>query len=173
MDGSRALTLFLALLPALAAAGPAWSEPSAAVLGVTLIDTSTEGDVFGPREDETARIDMLERRLEDAFEARGYTVVDAAPVAERVADVLNISRANGLDAKLARELGADLAVTGEVQKVSNLILTMNVIVRRAADGAVVRAGNADIRSNTDESWARGLDYVLENRIFDGGPIATD
>ena len=173
MLGSRALALFLVLLPALAAALPACSEPSAAVLGFTLIDTSTEGDIFGPRADETARIDMLGRRLEEAFEAQGYTVVDVAPVAERVAEVLNIARSNGLDAKLARELGADLAVTGEVQKVSNLIITMNVIVRRAADGAVLRAGNADIRSNTDRSWTRGLDYVLENRIFDGGPIAPD
>ncbi len=173
MTRPRALALLLTLLPALAAAPPAGAEPSAAVLGFTLIDTSTEGDMFGPREDEAARIDMLGRRLEDAFEAEGYTVVDTAPVAERVSEVLNIARANGLDAKLARELGADLAVTGEVQKVSNLILTMNVIVRRAADGAVVRAGNADIRSNTEESWTRGLDFVLENRIFDAGPIAAD
>ena len=146
---------------------------TAAILGMTLLDTSTEGDYFGPRADEAARIEMLEDQLAEAFADRGYETLDTAPVAARVEDVTNIARANGLDVQLARELGADLAVTGEVQKVSNLILTMNVLVRDAASGELLRAGNADIRSNTDESWTRGLAYVLRNRIFADGPIELD
>lgn len=172
MDWSRARRLLLALAVALGTAGPAPAEQakSAAVLGMALIDSSTEGDYFGLRADEAARIDMLEAQLARAFAAEGYRLVDVAPAEERVNGVLNIARSNGLDSRLARELGADLAVTGEVQKVSNLILTINVLVRSAADGQVLRAGNADIRSNTDTSWTRGLDYVLRNRIFAPGPI---
>jgi hypothetical protein len=88
-------------------------------------------------------------------------------VADELASVMNPSQCNGCDAKLARALGADLAVTAEVQKVSNLILTINVYVREAGSGTLLRMGNADIRSNTDESWRRGVDYVLRNRIFPG------
>ena len=167
------LAPLIAFALALAPWAAAETAKSAAVLGITLIDTSTEGDYFGPREDEAARIEMLEARLAEAFAEQGYAIVDTAPVAERVDGVVNIATANGLDAKLAREIGADLAVTGEVQKVSNLILTINVLVRDAASGELVRAGNADIRSNTDTSWRRGLDYVLRNRIFAHGPIELD
>jgi hypothetical protein len=29
---------------------------------------------------------------------------------------------------------------------------------------VVAAGSVDIRGNTDESWSRGLSYLLRNRL---------
>lgn len=175
MTSALPFRILAVLAVLLGTAVPAAGEKAktAAILGVTLIDTSTEGDYFGPREDEAARVEMLENRLAEAFAEQGYRAIDAAPVAERVEGVTNIARANGLDVRLARELGADLAVTGEVQKVSNLILTINVIVRDARDGELLRAGNADIRSNTDRSWTRGVDYVLRNRIFAGGPIELD
>ena len=67
---------------------------------------------------------------------------------------------------MARELGADLAVTGFVQKVSNLILNINVIIRDARDGQALRGGSVDIRGNTDESWGRGISYLVRNRLFD-------
>lgn len=160
------MAALLLAAPPLAAA----EAESVAVLGVTLLDTSTEGEMFGAREDEAKRIDLVEQRLAERFAEAGYRVIDPAPVAEQLNDVRNIAQSNGVDAALARELGADLAVTGEVQKVSNLILTMNVFVRDAATGTLLRVGNADIRSNTDRSWTRGIDYVLKNRILAHGPI---
>ena len=42
------------------------------------------------------------------------------------------------------EMGARYAISGEVQKVSNLILSVNLHVRDAATGATVRAGAVDI-----------------------------
>ena len=53
---------------------------------------------------------------------------------------------------MAAKLGARYAVTSEVQKVSNLILSMNVVIRDAATGDAVRAYAVEIRGNTDESW---------------------
>jgi hypothetical protein len=52
-----------------------------------------------------------------------------------------------------------------VQKVSNLILNINLEVRDVADGHVLRAGSVDIRGNTDETWARGLAWLLRHRIL--------
>ena len=48
-----------------------------------------------------------------------------------------------------------------VQKVSNLILNINVEVRTEA-GATRYRGSVDIRGNTDESWLRGVRRLAEN-----------
>ena len=66
--------------------------------------------------------------------------------------------------RLARDLGAALSLTGTVQKVSNLILNINMVVRDVATGKVVAAGSADIRSNSDASWFKGVDWLLRHRI---------
>ena len=52
-----------------------------------------------------------------------------------------------------------------MQKVSNLILNLNLQVRDVAGGAIVAAGTVDIRGNTDKSWRRGVLYLLEHRIL--------
>jgi hypothetical protein len=31
-------------------------------------------------------------------------------------------------------------------------------------GQVIEAGSVDIRGNTDESWSRGLSYLLRDRL---------
>ena len=72
---------------------------------------------------------------------------------------------NGCEIELGRKLGADFVAIGWVQKVSNLILNLNMQVRDVAGGAIVAAGSVDIRGNTDESWRRGALYLLENRIL--------
>jgi hypothetical protein len=66
---------------------------------------------------------------------------------------------------MARELGARYAVVSEVQKVSNLILAMNIYVRDTDDGGQVAGQAVDIRGNTDDSWQRGARYILTRNIF--------
>jgi hypothetical protein len=62
-------------------------------------------------------------------------------------------------------LGAQLVVIPWVQKVSNLILNINVTILDAATGRVVAGGSVDIRGNTDESWSRGLSYLARERLL--------
>ena len=64
----------------------------------------------------------------------------------------------------ARKAGAKISVTGWVQKVSNLILNINLVARDVATGRIIGAGSVDIRGNTDESWSRGLTYLLRDRL---------
>jgi hypothetical protein len=52
-----------------------------------------------------------------------------------------------------------------VQKVSNLILNINISISDAKTGAVLAQGYADIRGNTDESWRRGLEWIVKNRLI--------
>ena len=63
---------------------------------------------------------------------------------------------------------AELAITGTVQKVSNLILNINIYVRDASSGATIAAMSADMRGNTDKSWSRTLDWLVRNRLLAPG-----
>lgn len=144
--------------PGLASAAPA----EAAYFGFNLINTSQE-----PVDDaERARLAQVEARLREGLtEAGRYAFVDVAPVAKKAGLYENLAHCNGCDAALAAELGADVAITAEVQKTSNLILHMSVYIRDAATGDLVGGGSADIRGNTDETWLRAVNYILRNRIL--------
>ena len=66
---------------------------------------------------------------------------------------------------MAQKLNAGLVLVGEVQKVSNLILSMNLVMRDVETGRMVRGQSVDIRSNTDDSWLRGIRYILKYNFF--------
>ena len=51
-----------------------------------------------------------------------------------------------------------------VQKVSNLILNMNIYLRDVHTGHS-SAASADMRGNTDESWSRAMSYLVRNRLL--------
>lgn len=163
----RRLVLALALAglsQAPAGAGAAAEPLRVAVFDFELIDTSLEGEVNGPQQEQTDRLEMLTRRLRAIFgEREGFEVVDIAPV-RATAKRRHLTNCGACDGKMARELGADWAVVGTVQKVSNLILNVNLYVRDVASGDLVQRMSADIRGNTDKSWTRGLDYLVRNRL---------
>jgi hypothetical protein len=155
----------LASLAFFAEAAPAQSL-RAAVFDLDFIDTSQEGASGAVRDDEARRLAMISDILRRMLAERGLALVDLAPAGERLGKAAPLVRCNGCDLDLARDLGAELAVIGFVQKVSNLILNINVIIRDARSGMTVRAGSVDIRGNTDESWSRGIGYLVRNRLFD-------
>ena len=160
-----AILLSLAAQTAPASTGAQASAPKVAVFDFELVDTSLDGAANGPRADETARLarlgDELRRRL---AQSGRVDVVDIGPVAA-AAHASNLQACGGCDADLARELGVKYSVTGWVQKVSNLILNVNVVVRDAGTGATVWGKSVDMRGNTDESWSRALDYLVRNYLL--------
>ena len=142
------------------------AEPTkVAVFDFELVDTSLEGAMNGSRADEAARLARLAVELRNRLAASGrYAPLDIAPVAAE-AKASNLQACGGCDRKLARQLGAELAVTGMVQKVSNLILSMSIYVRDVGSGRLVKQASADFRGNTDESWSRALDWLIRNRLL--------
>ncbi|QDL93905.1 DUF2380 domain-containing protein (plasmid) [Paroceanicella profunda] len=171
-----AAALVLALALTALAGPPAGAGPGAglregarvAFFGVHFIDTSQEGALNGVRADETARLRASEAQVTEALHAHGFETVPLAPVQAELDRVVNPADCNGCALRMAQRLGADYAMVSEVQKVSNLILSMNIVVLDAATGAKVRGISADIRGNTDESWRRGFSYILRNNIFRKG-----
>ena len=67
--------------------------------------------------------------------------------------------------EFGKELGAELIAWITVQKVSNLILNMNVYMADVATEKMTFVRSADIRGNTDESWTRSLNYLLKNYLL--------
>jgi hypothetical protein len=152
-----------ALAALLAAASPAVADPvRAAYFGADFIDMSLDGDDA----DERRRIGIVDARLVEALAASGrYAFVDVAPVREKAARHESLARCGGCDAPLAADLGAAVSITAAVQKTSNLILHLSVYIRDAGTGALVGGGSADIRGNTDESWTRGIDFIIRRRLL--------
>jgi hypothetical protein len=145
---------------------PAHADPSkVAVFDFELLDTSLQGEVQGPRADEQRRLMDVTGQLRKALaESGNYAVLDIAPV-NAAAHASNLQACGGCDVQYAQQLGADLAITGLVQKVSALILNMNIYLRDAHTGRLITAMSADFRSNTDESWSRTMSYLLRNRLL--------
>lgn len=154
----------------LATYGPAfaeelWRDQTAAFFGVTYLDTSLEGELAGARPDETARVALVTELLSAELAAHGLVLLDLAPIAGELDRIVNPADCNGCARRMAAELGARYAVVAEVQKVSNLIQSMNVVVQDVATGDAVRAKAVDLRGNTDEAWTRAMRYILKNGIF--------
>jgi hypothetical protein len=113
---------------------------------------------------ELERLHRLDQQLTQALRTR-FLPIDMAPVRARSDRISSIRGCNGCELDLARELGAEQVAFGWVQKVSNLILNVNLVVEDIATGRRLRAESVDIRGNTDESWNRGLRYLLDERMF--------
>ncbi len=155
---SGVLALFLA-------GGTARAEPvPAALFGFELFDTSLQGEKQGSVAEE-ARLGRLDAELRDLLQRDGrYAAVDIGPVAQ-AAKHERFRTCDGCEVDLAKQLEARVSVVGWVQKVSNLILNITVVMRDVASGNVVHAASVDLRGDTDESWSRGLRYLVDNRLF--------
>ena len=159
----RALLAGVLLLLALSRPGYA-DPPRLAVFDFELIDTSLPGEFYGAKP-EQERMQRIGEQLRKALADSGkFQVVDIAPVSD-AARHSNLQACGGCDLKLAGQLGADLEITGVVQKVSNLILNVNVYLRDVHTGTLVTAASADMRGNTDESWSRAMSYIIRNRLL--------
>jgi hypothetical protein len=137
-----------------------------AVFDFELIDTSLQGEVQGTDPADQARLRMIETELRRRLEESGrFQLVDTAPVAGQIDAAGILWSCNGCEVGIAKRLDAQLALVGWVQKVSNLMLNFNVVIRDTATREQVFAGSVDIRGNTDEIWRHGIRYLLKNRLL--------
>jgi hypothetical protein len=164
----RSLLLAGCLLAAGLGSGQAGAaeRPRLALFPFELVDSSLQGEVQGVDPADRARLAMIQDQLRAALAASGrYDLVDTAPAAAAIEHAGRLWSCNGCELGIARELDAELALVGWVQKVSNLILNLNVVVRDAATRAPVLAGSVDIRGDTDESWRHGMRYLIRHRLL--------
>jgi hypothetical protein len=137
--------------------------PRIAFFGFQLINTSLESDTTN----EDRRLRMLDDLFRDKVTASGrFTILPIPPEMQAaIAAGPEISNCNGCERDYARTLGADQAAWGTVQKVSDLILNINLYMKDVESGELTFVRSVDIRGNTDESWRHGLDYMLRHYLF--------
>lgn len=144
------------------AAADAKPVPRIAFFGFALINTSLEPTT----PDEERRLRMLDDLLRQKLDASGrFKIVPIPPELQKeIAQGTEIRNCNGCERDYAKRVGADWTAWGTVQKVSNLILNINLYIEDAESGEMQFAKSVDIRGNTDESWRHGLDYLVRRLL---------
>jgi Protein of unknown function (DUF2380) len=157
----------LTLLSLVLTSAPAAALQRVAVFNFELLDTSLDGSIYGTTQQEKGRLEKLGEQLRKALADSGrFEIADIGPV-EEAARSSNLQACGGCDIDFAKKVGADFSITGVVQKVSNLILNINIYVRDTADGKLIKSMSADMRGNTDESWSRTMSWLIRNRLLTG------
>ena len=152
----------------------AWPAPAEQPLKkLLMLDFELIDDQKGvvPFPEQESRLAMISQRLREAFVREGlYNVVDSAPVAQLIRaeqERQSLLECNGCELDIARKAGADRVLLAWVQKISNLILNINLEVRDASTGEAVLVKSVDIRGNTDQSWQRGIDFMVRDMVEKG------
>ncbi len=142
------------------------AEPkSVAFLGAQLLN---DHESLEPTTDaERARLAAIEALFKQKLEASGrYAFVSLpATTAAKIAEGPSYGTCGGCEFKYGAEAHADLAAWIVVQKVSDLILNINVYIVDVATRKPTFVHSVDIRGNTDESWTRGMTYLIKNYLL--------
>lgn len=150
----------------LATSAASAQPPKAAVFDFQLANLGAQG----PTDADIARLgplsDLLRQQLSDSGR---YEIIAIEPVKDEVKKSSDLRKCGGCADDFARKLGADIAITGEIQKVSNLILNINVYVKDLKNGGAEKAYSVDIRGDNDLSFDHGVKYLVKNNM----PISGD
>ena len=136
-----------------------------AILDFDLVDDQHE---LAPATVEYQRLRAIRDQSQQEFAERQlYRVVDLGPASElmrKYQSETQLHACNGCELDIARLLHADRVLIGWVQKVSNLILNINIQIEDAATGEVLLNKSIDLRGNTDETWRRGLSFLVRSMV---------
>lgn len=181
MASLKSATFFMAF--ALACAGPILvatlaiaeqsNETAAAVeaprtvalLGVFLQNDNEE---YEPTSDaERARMTALDAQFKAALEETGrYKFVTVTPdVAAKINSGQTVGECGGCEIEFGKALGANTIAWVRVQKISNLIMNLNVYLADVTTNKMLFLHSVDIRGNSDQSWSRSMSYLLKNYML--------
>ena len=158
--------------PAVAPRSTATAAPSDSVKSVALLNVeflNDHEDLEPTTNAERARIALIASLFKAKLEASGQYQFVSIPVdaAGKIAAGPEVGACGGCEFGYGKELGADYAAWIVVQKVSDLILNINVYMADVAARKLAFVHSVDIRGDTDELWTRGLTYLVKNYLFAG------
>ena len=153
-----ALSLVLGCSSSILADG---SNKKAVVFDFEMADTSGEGEL----PEHPARIQLVTQLLKDLLaEHGGFEIISTEPAKELIQKRHPLRKCNGCESKIASQLGGDYAFLGRIHKVSTLIMAVAISVTDVHRNVPVRAVRVGIRGDTDESWTRGVRYIVKNKL---------
>lgn len=156
------------LITAVIFAGAAYAEPQhIALLGVHF---QNDNEGYEPTTDaEKNRLNMISTAFKEQLEASGKYAVVPVPASEqkKIDAGQLVGACGGCEFDYGRDLNVEHVAWIRVQKISNLILNINVYMADVAKRKVTFIHSVDLRNNTDESWMRGLNYLVQNYLLPG------
>ena len=145
---------------------PSSAPKRAAIMAFELINEMRDYETVESRTAQQKRLLLIDDALRNEFQQRGlYQIVDNAAAAKLIAEekaLHDLRQCNGCEIDIGRALRADVVILGWVQKVSNLILNVNIEVKDVASGNTLYTKSVDLRSNSDKSWLRGIHYMVDS-----------
>jgi hypothetical protein len=166
----RALAAVLAAaLTVFAIQPPKAAEPGLvkiAVFDFELDDRSAGRGIIGQDAIDTENLKMSTEEARRMLSVSGrYSIVDASSAADEVISAGGIQHCNGCEGPLAKELGADQSMVGVFTRVSRTEYTLQILVRDTQTGAVVSNASTGLRMGANDSWPRGVKWLMDNRIL--------
>ena len=172
MKTARAAALLIGIgMTALSAQAQAQagSPAPAALRSIAVLDFELVDEQNNPltKAAQVVRLRTVSQQLrQELAERQLYRVVETAPSLELQrtlqAQQEFLYRCDDCAEQVGRLLGADLVMATWVQKVSELILNMNLQVYDVKTQKVVFTKSVDIRGNDDLSWARGIRFLTRD-----------
>lgn len=159
------ICVFLLAIIVLTSRSDSETSQSTAFLGVLFINDNAALD---PTSDaERKRIAKLEelftKRLADSGR---YRFIDVpAAFKAKIAKGQPIGECGGCEIEYGEKLNAEKIAWIRVQKVSNLILNMNVYIADVKAKKMTFVRSVDIRGNTDQTWMKSLEWLLKNYLL--------
>lgn len=151
---------------ALIIASPAAAVTKVAVVPFDFHDAQQDGEMF-PQHDpnDLQRLKLIADELRSLMEKdERYQVVDLSGKAQEIDAASPFYKCDGCEVPIAKEAGADVVVTGYVDKLSNALIQLQLVERNVATGELTKTMSASINGNTDELWLHGLKYLWRNRF---------
>ncbi len=152
---------------------PARSQPTGSQPGslrsLAVLDFELEDDHDNPltKAAQELRLARAGTQLRSELAARHlYRVVDETPSASLQRTLRSqqafLYRCDDCAEQVGVQLGVELVMTPWVQKVSELILNLNVQIHDVRADKVAFTKSVDMRGNNDESWTRAVSYLVRD-----------
>jgi Protein of unknown function (DUF2380) len=137
---------------------------SLAVLDFELVDDHNNPATKAAQERRLAAATLQLR--DELTQRRLYRLVDLAPAQELLTRLRNqqeyMYRCDDCAAQVGQLLGVELVMGTWVQKVSELILNLNVQIVDVRKGEPMFAKSVDLRGNDDVSWTRAVRFLVRD-----------
>lgn len=145
---------------------PALAAQKIVIFPFDMRDAQQEGEIVPQyQEEDLRRLKVVADELKALMTKDGrYEVLDLTPLSADVEKAFPFSKCDGCDKDIAEKAGADLALTGFVDKLSDALISLQLFVKDVKSGEMKKTMSAEIRGNTDELWLHGVRWLWRNRF---------
>ncbi|SAL20446.1 hypothetical protein AWB64_01454 [Caballeronia sordidicola] len=150
------------------------AQRSIAVMDCTLIDDNASYNDADTNRTQQARLELVSKDLRTQLSERQlFRVANNAAASAMIAQFArgqDLNACNGCELQIGRTLNVERVGVCWVQKVSNLIININLRVEDVATGHALFQRSVDIRGNTDLSWSRGMKGLVDRLAEDAEAV---